>query len=263
MDEWADVYQLAYPVPPKDPQHALFLHQVRDCAGFAYLREAFLVAGIPVRLGGIIRNVTGGERPPLGPAAVVCATTRFPLDDEKEWTTRNIRRSNSPLEQEIFAVARGFFTRLHRRQAILSPALVQRFPKASAHLANALFNTHRGARCLSYVSPDGQVLAHQGEPKTLAYFLNLPGALSCGAGLVWSFGMGGEQGLLWNRLVMRKFADFLTVPTFAVIEFDALESYEEELGPTTLDGVEVHERIVLKIPADEIARAAQAARLGS
>lgn len=263
MDPCCVLYHFVYPVPPRDGERRLFLHQLRDESGFLYLRESFLAENIPTRFGGIIRNVSeGGSPPDLGPTAIVGSTTRFPLDDQDGVHHRVIRRSDTELEQAIFAVTRVFFSSLHRRQAVLSPAVASLLTTADSHFANTLFNTHHGACCMRYICRNGQVRDHEGPPKTLAYFLNLPSALPCGAGLLFSWGMGGEQTLFWNALLLRRYSRLLTSPVFAVVEFDSLDKYSGGGGgPTRIDDVELNERIVLEANSTEIFQAATGSRV--
>ena len=76
------LYQLAFFVPPRDNQHQLFWHQLRDCGAFTYLRDALLKAGEDCTFAGIVRNVPHAPGQDFfNTGDLIVATTRFPLND--------------------------------------------------------------------------------------------------------------------------------------------------------------------------------------
>ena len=239
------LFQFAFFVPARDAQHSMFWHQLRDGESFMFLREACLQAGVTARFAGLIRSVPQATAGTLGPDDALLATTRFPLDDRDE-DLKKVRRGRNEIEVRLGiprsyadrhnaqGAARCLFARLERRQAMLQPALAGLLPEWDARYQNVTFVNSRGARITHL---DGRALPDSGRSRSLGYFIHIPHAWRDGPGLIWSFGMTGETGLLWNKLVMENHSDWLRRPTFAIGAFDLppLLNDPDEFGPPTLD----------------------------
>ena len=60
----------------------------------------------------------------------------------------------------------------------------------------------------------------KGSHTAICFFLRASAIPEYGCGLVVSFGMGGWETLIWNRIVRTKHPEWLKRPCFVVGEFD-------------------------------------------
>lgn len=237
------LFWFAFCVPPRDDDHTQFWHQQRDADGFLFLHTAFCRVHSQARFAGILRNVPGCPPPGrFGPDDVLVATTRLPLDDDDD-DRRTVVRGGSALEREL-GVPRvnavnsapcRLFLHLNRSYAILQPALAAWLPTGMKNRFDIQFSNLRGARCISY----DRKATSQDYRRTAAYLVSIPHAWPGGPALVWSFGLSGETGLIWNKIVSEELAADLAAPCFVMAEFDIPERLTQprsrDAGPGTFD----------------------------
>lgn len=244
-----NLYQLAFFVPPRDDVHQLFWHQLRDCGAVTYLREALLKAGTDYTFAGIIRNVPHAPGRDLFKAGdLIVATTRFPLNDrlrksiptEEDADKRTVVPGENDLEgNHLFPIAHCFFQFLSRSMAELTPAATKYLKDGFKDRRLVAFSNERGAR---YTGIEHHK-ASTSMQRTAAYLISVPLAWPGGPGFLWSFGLSGETGLIWNRLLCTEFTRMLKQPHFAIAEFDVphksipkhVAGSVDRYGPGTLD----------------------------
>ena len=264
------IFRFAYLVPPKAGRRVLW-HQLRDGDAFNFLREAVLKTHPSARFAGPIRNVPEASPAGLGPDDVLIITTRLPLDD-RDPIRKKVPPSGSSLESLLGVPAnrdipplpdgpaRRFFDTLDRHTAHLQHTLqvdphwrtlsfddgpgaaVKDDEHHTLHrLRVALLNQQDGQRSRS---ADKVSEVEPLRPWTVAYFLFLPSAWPAGPALIWCFGMCGESGLLFAKIVGENYSVWLEAPTFAMGSFELpselLESSGDEggvhgSGPATLE----------------------------
>jgi hypothetical protein len=153
----------------------------------------------------------------ITPQDVVVLTTRPPLSDHTYGDKKRMLRSCTHLEDQIFKVCRRYFTVCARSHVQIRKSICGKFEKG--YLA---FHQHKGAR-LKYF---GRVDFHKtknvpkGSHTAICFFLRVNAIPEYGCGLVVSFGMGGWETLIWNRIVRTKHPEWLKRPCFVVGEFD-------------------------------------------
>jgi hypothetical protein len=246
-----NLYWFAFFVPPRDAKHNLFWHQLRDGEGGMFLREAFSKAGVDGNFSGVIRNVPDAPPPRVfGPNDILIATTRFPLDDDENEDGRTVVPGNNELERLLGIPRSGapkgaaclFFRQLNRSCAVLQDRLAVFLKPPHENRDDVRFSNKRGARCVQYRR--GRDIPAETR-RTAAYLVNIPSAWPGGPGLVWSFGVSGETGLVWNKLVCDEFSRFLREPYFVMAEFDIparlREKDQEDYGPGGFDWVTTQE----------------------
>lgn len=228
------IFRLAYPVPPKDKGRRELWHQLRDGDAFAYIHGAIHEVHPGSRFAGVIRCVPDATTAGLGAGDVLVVNTRLPLDD-RDTTRKKIASSGSQLEITLGVpanrevpplpngAARYFFGTLDRHTVHLQYRL-----KVDPRWRNLTFHDGPGAAVVDENNVLGTLRASladlpPSDPDpawTVAYFLHLPRAWPHGPALVWCFGMCGESGLLFAKIVSEHHTDWLREPTFAMCGFD-------------------------------------------
>jgi hypothetical protein len=115
------------------------------------------------------------------------------------------------------------------------------------------FSNERGARYIDV----GHRKAPTSRQRTAAYLISVPLAWSGGPSLVWSFGLSGETGLIWNKILCAEYTRMLKQPHFAIAEFDVphkaipedVAGRDDRYGPGTLDWA-TSESLHLELAAD-------------
>jgi hypothetical protein len=185
----------------------------------------------------VTRSADDGMPSP-GPGEWVVLTTRPPIDDERHGDRRTVPCSYSKLEKAIFADLKPSLLSVCARSHV---RISERVKGPDFAEGDFKFHQHKDAR-LTTVSG----LAHDKRPhvladveyRTVGFFIKKPELTGYGCGLIASFGMGGSETLIWNRLVRERFSAWVKEEScFVVAELD--------LGPACVPDLQDRDRIVL------------------
>jgi hypothetical protein len=179
---------------------------------------------------------------------VLIMTTRPPLDDERQQDRKRVRRSYTDLEEAIFSSLRQCFAVCARSHVKLSEQMAKHLKDADKQMADMAFHHNKDARLHSYKALGALRPVRVSEDKhvTVAFFVHLPATERYGCKLIASFGLGGIETLIWNKVVrIHKDRDrWLTRPVFVVAELDLKHVPSR---PITLDFVkDIGVRILLE-----------------
>jgi hypothetical protein len=153
----------------------------------------------------------------IKPRDVVVLTTRPPLNDHTHGDKKKMLRSCTHLEDQIFRACRKFFRVCARSHVEIKKKICGESEKG--HLE---FHMYKGARLKYFRRVDFHKLTRppKGSHRAICFFLHVKKIPEYGCGLVVSFGMGGWETLIWNRLVRTRHPEWLKRPCFAMGEFD-------------------------------------------
>ena len=192
------------------------LHKLRDGVALAEMTSTLSKCGY--EHGDILLNFPDSNSAgPRSYADLIVMTTRPPLDDKDQDIRRPISRSYNRLEVEIVGAGeradgkesemtgllRPFFEVCSRSHVQLPQRLARRLPKAKANRRDIQFyvQSHHWAwyHALSYrpIPKD--------DRRTAAYLIYVPSMprVAEGRSLFVTFGMGGNDTLLWCRLLRK------------------------------------------------------------
>jgi hypothetical protein len=119
------------------------------------------------------------------------------------------------LEEQIFAECKKYFASCSRSDIQLSEEVASDSPAAVFN-----FQQHKGARLKWYRSLKGthRTKFAKNKNSSVGFFLHAKAIPVYGCSLVVSFGMGGLETLIWNRIVRTRYPKWLSSPVFAVAE---------------------------------------------
>ncbi len=156
-----------------------------------------------------------------------------------------MRQSGTHLEKQIFEECRKFL-------AICARSHVQLTKTAGANIkrADLVFHQHKSARLKNYMGLDE--FRHKDTPKNsdiaIGFFLRTKAVPEYGCGLLASFGMGGRETLIWNRIVRTRFPEWVNRCAFIVAEMNLARTPET---PVTLEFVDqVKVKILVNHPIE-------------
>ncbi|MCB1088767.1 MAG: hypothetical protein KDM63_17155 [Verrucomicrobiae bacterium] len=229
-------FRFGYPCPvrpPKDPGP----YQIRDGAAFIELTEPLrdrgwnydtIICNYPYREGnGDI--IMGPEYFRfLRPDDCLVQTTRPPLNDDQTKNRKKIPRSRSHLENAIFSEMAKFFEFVCREQVRLALALVERAAASAGVPVDEFpsryhFHQHHDARItkVGFLDDSRKAGSRKAEDyRALGFFIHLPAIENYGCRWIGSFGMGGFETLVWNRLIRINHAEWLERPCFVMAEMN-------------------------------------------
>jgi hypothetical protein len=146
---------------------------------------------------------------------LIVLATRPPMDDSKHGDKKRMLQSCTHLERQIFAECRKYFAICARSHIQLSETVGAEFDRA-----DLVFQQHKGARLKSYrpLTENKRTRIPKGTDLSIGFFLHTKAIPEYGCGLVVSFGMGGWETLVWNRMIRTRFAEWLRKPIFVVAE---------------------------------------------
>ncbi|MCB0643697.1 MAG: hypothetical protein KDC44_18745 [Phaeodactylibacter sp.] len=241
-------YRFAYFVRQKDRTKALNPYQLRDGAAFSEI--ASLLWGQGLEYGGVLFNKPAQDAAYAGirydflrqQDLVVCCT-RPPLHDENYGTKKQVDRSNTPLEQRLFDLLHHYFEVCARERIRLAEPIAQHLPDSYKNRADIKFrqNFNRADpmacsnAAFKELRPYPLQYPWEAPPegeRTAAYFLFHPAIWPKGPGLVLAFGMGGNETLVWNHLIRKRYPFLLEKPGFAIAE---LSQMQIPTAPVNLD----------------------------
>jgi hypothetical protein len=169
----------------------------------------------------------------LGPKDLIVITTRPPLSDEKHCDKKRVLPSHTYLEKVIFKELNKYFE-VCARSYVEIESQYHGFSKYSGFK----FSQANDARLKSFRKAE---LSNKWErvPDTeyraIGFFLRLNNIDYYNCGLLSCFSMGGIETLIWNRIVRKRYHEWLQKPCFIVAEFNIGEL---PVRPINLDFVE-------------------------
>ena len=176
------------------------LSAVLNQMGYTY-GQAILNVPQSVQTTLMLNGLLPQQHPPeIGPTDILLLTTRPPLDDLPE-DKRRIARSDSPIEQAVFASLRPYFSRCDRVNVTLSDKVDFHQKKKAMLAKNELekyrlihFRQKQGG-CVSHFQLGRRKLTPDHSQLAVGYLFSAPNALPNGTQLVAAFGLGGTQTL--------------------------------------------------------------------
>jgi hypothetical protein len=148
---------------------------------------------------------------------LIVLTTRPPMDDKRQGDKKQMPQSRTHLEKMIFKACRKYFRVCARSHVELTRAVGVRCKKADFG-----FHQHRSARlkCYSRLGELRFTDVPRNTHTMIAFLLRTKSIPEYGCDLLVSFGMGGWETLIWNRIVRTQYPQWLTRPVFVVAELD-------------------------------------------
>lgn len=199
------------------------IHKIRD--GLALLELATVLNREGLSYGGPILNVPMSiqdklrarvetqriirqEHLALRTGDVALLTTRPPLDDHDTPARRIIERSGSPLEREIFAGVRPFFSTCDRALMVIADEWQPRSNSIGAKkLRQVVFHQGQGAHVKEFSGDREYRKSGKVEAQlSLGYLLTVPPTGSRPYRIVAAFGIGGTE-TLWFCHLLRSLHD--------------------------------------------------------
>ncbi|MCI0535223.1 MAG: hypothetical protein L0Z50_08345 [Verrucomicrobiales bacterium] len=217
-------HRFAYSMPLRrgeDPS----LSKIRDGAAFSELTAP--LAKLGYEYGHIIYNPPFNPKKgvELGkehftfikPEDLVILTTRPPLDDPKHGDKKLVLQSRTHLEKQVFAECRKYLGVCARSHVELTQAVGANFEKAEL-----VFHQHKSARLKYYKRLDEfkPVFASKKSDIAIGFFFRTKSIAEYGCGLLASFGMGGRETLIWNRIVRTRFPEWVNHCAFVMAEMN-------------------------------------------
>ena len=235
--------------PGEDPD----VFKIRDGAAFSELTAP--LKGLGYEYGHLIFNppCNHRKRSEMGEDAfrflkmedLIVLTTRPPLDDLRHGDKKLVQRSGTHLEEQILAECRKFFAICARTHVQLT-----RTVGATFNQADLVFHSYKSAR-LKYFKG-----LEEFRPKmvvknldiAVGFFLRVKTIPEYGCGLLASFGMGGRETLIWNRIIRTRFPDWVNRCAFIVAEMDLAQIPQ---NPATSDFADqIPTKILLEHPIE-------------
>ncbi len=247
-----EFHRFAYSMPLRhgeDPN----LSKIRDGAAFSEVTAPLTKMGY--EYGHIIFNPpynprhraeSGKERFGfIKPHDLIVLTTRPPLDDVRHGDKKLVRKSRTHLEKQIFAECRKCLAICARSHVQLAKSVGANIKKA-----DLVFHSYKSARLKYYKGLND--LRIKNAPKNtetaIGFFLRTKSIPDYECGLIASFGMGGRETLIWNRIVRTRYSEWLKRSVFIVAEFN-LKGIPS--NPITLDFVDhVKAKVLLEHPIE-------------
>ncbi len=151
-------------------------------------------------------------------------TTRPPLDDERHEDKKYVARSHTDLENAVFESIRHCIEECARNKVRLAADMRKHLKGDAVQKAEMRFHLNRDGRLVQFLA-DGQPKPSAVRPDeyvTTGFFMHLPRIERYGCQLIASFGMGGIETLIWNRIVRNHshYRTWMTQPTFVVAELN-------------------------------------------
>jgi hypothetical protein len=175
----------------------------------------------------------------IKPNDLIVLATRPPIDDLHSGDKKRMLKSCTHLEEQIFTRCQRYFEICARSHIELSESVAAKFERGVMD-----FQQHKGARLKSYRALTGNrwTKIPKGTDLAIGFFLHTRTIPKYDCGLVVSFGMGGWETLVWNRLVRTRFPDWLRHPIFVVAEMtigefprnSATLDFVDQIKPTIL-----------------------------
>jgi len=221
----------------REARHRSYAHKIRDGAAFAEVAAMLARQGYEYR--DILLNFPDqGDAVDGGPyAGLIVMVTRPPLSAEE--ARKRVQRSNSRLETEIIDAVKPFFEKCSRDMVMLHDRVATRFGSQECR-TRAEICFHQNSDWAWYkrlrgMTKDINYRDPAQERRTAAYLIYVPRIANRDSALLVVFGMGGNDTLLWCRILrdryLAKVAEILGShsPRFLMAELTSL-SEGEPLG---------------------------------
>lgn len=217
--------------------------KIRDGAAFCELTAPLVELGY--RYGQLIFNPPFHEKksPRLGPDCfrfikpddLIVLATRPPIDDKHSGDKKRMPQSCTHLEEQIFSKCQKYLATCTRSHIELSETV-----GADFEWAYLVFQQHKGARLKSHrrLTESRRTTIPKGTDLSIGFFLHTRTIPKYGCGLVVSFGMGGWETLVWNRIVRTRYSDWLRDPVFVVAEMSIGEFPQNSATLDFVDQIE-------------------------
>ncbi|MBU6409946.1 MAG: hypothetical protein KGR98_06125 [Verrucomicrobia bacterium] len=220
------------------------LSKIRDGAAFGELTAPLTKLGY--EYGHIVFNAPFNPRKKAGlgrenfnfikPDDLIVLTTRPPLDDKEHGDKKLVLPSGTHLEKQIFDECRKFLAVCARSHVKLTETV-----GAKTKRAELVFHQHKGARLKNYrgLKDFRSKDVPRNSDISIGFFLRVRAIPEYGCGLLASFGMGGRETLIWNRIVRTRHADWLNRCAFIVAEMNLAKIPETPLTLEFVDQIKV------------------------
>ncbi len=239
-------HRFAYSMPLRGGEMPM-PYKIRDGAAFCEL--AAPLADLGYSYGQLIYNAPFDPKagPPLGaesfhfirPSDLLVLSTRPPIDDLNSGDKKQVTMSCTDLEKKVFAACKRYFDICNRSHIRLKSSVAANFERAVM-----VFHQYKGAG-LQYYRPltgSERTKPPRGTSPSIGFFLYAKTIPHYGCGLVASFGMGGWETLIWNRIVRTQFPAWFRRPIFVVAEMtidkfprdSATLDFVDQIKPTIL-----------------------------
>lgn len=169
---------------------------------------------------------------------LIVLTTRPPLDDANAQNKKQIKKSDTQLERDIFENLRQFLKVCDREHVILTKQWADKLSPKFSDRAEIIFKQNGGADILGSKAYHDTRMLKKGKSKnkTMFYIINIPQLWDNGPGLFCSFGMRGQEALIGSYLLRTQYWDALNFsfdnPRMAMLE---ITLGKIPLFPNTLD----------------------------
>ena len=186
-----------------EKNHRLYLHKIRDGAAFAEILALLSKGGYDYRE--LQLNVARGSRrrPIQRSADLLVMVTRPPLDEDVK---KPIQRSNSQLENAVMSVIRPYFEKCSRNHIMLQSCTARLLKHDFSDHAEIVFQQYADWAWYKRLRGMAKDL-DDSNPRTAAFLVFIPKRSPSLPALLAIFGMGGNDTLLWARLLRERYFD--------------------------------------------------------
>jgi hypothetical protein len=156
----------------------------------------------------------------IKPDDLLVLSTRPPINDLTSGDKKRVTMSCTDLEDKVFAACNRYIKICNRSLIILQSSVAANFERAYM-----VFRQYKSARLQYYRTLTGsaRIKPPRETNPSIGFFLYVKEIPQYGCGLVASFGMGGWETLIWNRIVRTQFPAWFRDPIFVVAEITISE----------------------------------------
>lgn len=200
---------------------------VRDGAAFGELSAALVSAGF--EYGGLLFNYPKAAMPDgvegtydftsVGPTDLIVITTRPPMEKGETPRIKRLFRSHSELEDAVFKEFEKVFEACSRSYVKMRRDYID---LGDGMLAEMEFRQHTTGQLTKSKRETYQRMKAVVEPpiRGIGFLLQVPHLERFECGLLVSFGMGGLETLIWNRIIRTRHPQWLQTHHFVMAEMD-------------------------------------------
>jgi hypothetical protein len=185
-----------------------------------------------------------------GDRDVLVLTTRPPLDDERHEDKKFVARSHTDLESAAFESLRRCIQICARNRVRIATGMAQHLTGKAIQKVEMRFHQKNDGRMVEFLAPDQPKPSSvpASEYLTAGFLVHLPKIERYGCELIASFGMGGIETLIWNRIVRNhpQYQSWITKPVFVVAELDLRNLPTRPITLHFVDQIKVD--ILLQLP---------------
>lgn len=193
---------------PSTPEanHRIYPHKLRDGAAFSEILAMLTREGYVYR--DVLLNFRDGDDEPVAGscANLIVMVTRPTLSEDAK---KPIQRSHSRQENEIIKAIEPYFEACSRDLVMLHDCVARRIGPPTRDRAEIVF--HQYSDWAWYKRLRGMTkdinIQDPAQRRTAAYLVYVPRITSSGPALLVAFGMGGNDTLLWSRILRDQYSD--------------------------------------------------------